>query len=113
MAKRRQLALIKFEDPDDPLSPTVSLGSTDDFARAIEPFNTRTDHESEGGKKDGSGSIVFYGPGLVLEIIPMDGQVRQALVYCQNQDFAFPVLYRLCKANGWKIQDIDSGQMFG
>ena len=112
MAKRRQLALNKFEDQDDPLSPTVSLGSVDEFVRAIEPFNTRTDREVA-CKNDGSGSIVFYGPGLVLEIIPMDGQVRQALVYCQNQDFAFPVLYRMCKANGWKLQDIDTGQMFG
>lgn len=109
MAKRRQLALIKLEDPDDRLSPMVSLGSPAEFASAIEPFNTRTD----GGEGPGTGSTVFYGPGLVMEIVPMDGRVSQALVYCQNQDFAFPVLYRMCKANGWKLQDIDSGQMFG
>lgn len=109
MAKRRQLALIKLEDPDDRLSPTVSMGTRVDFERALEPFNTGTDC----GKGPGTGSVVFYGPGLMIEIVPADGQVRQALVYCQNEDFAFPVLYRLCRANGWKLQDMDSGQMFG
>ena len=110
MAKRRQLALIKLEDPDDRTSQTVPLGRRADFEEALAAFNTGGD----GGKgKSTSGSITYYGPGLVVEIVPLDGEVRQALVYCQNEDFAFPVLYRICKANGWKLQDMESGQMFG
>lgn len=108
MAKRRQLALIKLDDPDDQTSPTVPLGKRGDFEAALARFNTATD-----GGSGGSGSVTYYGPGLVIEIVPMDGEVRQALVYCQNEDFAFPVLYRLCKANRWKLQDMESGQMFG
>ena len=108
MPKRRQLALIKLEDPDDRASQTVPLGKRPDFEDALSRFNTATD----GGTPSG-GSVTFYGPGLVIEIVPMDGIVRQALVYCQNEDFAFPVLYRLCKSNGWKLQDMESGQMFG
>tara|TARA_Y100001933_G_scaffold240192_1_gene265515 strand:+ start:454 stop:780 length:327 start_codon:yes stop_codon:yes gene_type:complete len=108
VAKRRQLALIKLEDPDDRTSQTVPLGKQADFEAALAPFNTATD----GGTPKG-GSVTFYGPGLVIEIVPMDGLVRQALVYCQNEDFAFPILYRVCRANGWKLQDMESGQMFG
>lgn len=110
MAKRRQLALIKLEDPDDRMSPTVPMGSCAEFAEGLERFNTATDGSTS---KSASGSTTFYGPGLVIEIVPMDGIVRQALVYCQNEDFAFPILFRICRANGWKLQDMDSGQMFG
>jgi hypothetical protein len=108
VAKRRQLALIKLEDPDDRASQTVPLGRQPDFEAALSRHNTATD-----GGTGGTGSVTYYGPGLVIEIVPMDGIVRQALVYCQNEDFAFPVLYRLCKANTWKLQDMESGQMFG
>lgn len=109
MAKRRQLALIKLEDPDDRMSPTVPMGSRAEFESALEPFNTGSD----GGADKGTGSVTYYGPGLVIEIVPMDDIVRQALVYCQNEDFAFPILFRICRANGWKLQDMESGQMFG
>ena len=109
MAKRRQLALIKLEDPEDRFSTTVPMGSKAEFEDALEPFNIGTD----GGTGKNTGSVTYYGPGLIIEIVPMDDVVRQALVYCQNEDFAFPVLYRLCKANRWKLQDMESGQMFG
>ncbi len=108
MAKRRQLALIKLEDPDDRGSAMVPLGRRREFEDALAPFNTGTD-----GSEPKGGSVTYYGPGLVIEIVPMDGLVRQALVYCQNEDFAFPILYRICRANGWKLQDMESGQMFG
>lgn len=108
MARRRQLALIKLEDPDDRASQTVPLCKQRDFDAALAQFNTATD-----GSKPSGASVTYYGPGLVVEIVPMDGLVRQALVYCQNEDFAFPVLYRICRSNGWKLQDMESGQMFG
>ena len=112
MARRRQLALIKLEDPDDRLSPTVALGSESEFREAVAPFNTATDRLGETGAH-AAGSITFYGPGLAIEVVPVDGLVRQALVYCQNEDFAWPVLYGICKGNGWKLQDMETGQMFG
>ncbi|MBZ0171192.1 MAG: hypothetical protein K8E66_02310 [Phycisphaerales bacterium] len=108
MARRRQLALIRLEDPDDRSSPTVPLGSESEFRDAVAPFNTATD-----GREAMGGSITFYGPGLVIEIVPIGDRVTQALVTCQDQDFAWPVLYGICKANKWKLQDMESGRMFG
>lgn len=108
MAKRRQLVLIRLSDPDDRLSEAVPLGSEAEFRDAVAPFNTATD-----GAPSTTGSITYYGPGLMIEIVPFDGKVRQALVVCQNEDFAWPILHRICKANRWKLQDMDSGQLFG
>lgn len=108
MARKRQLALIRLEDPDDRMSPAVPLGTEAEFRKAVASFNTAPDGSPEQG-----GSITYYGPGLVLEIVPMDGRVNQALVTCQNEDFAWPVLYGLCRANNWKLQDMESGRMFG
>lgn len=112
VARRRQLALIKLEDANDRLSPTVPLGNEAEFREAVAPFNTATDRLGQNGTHS-AGSITFYGPGLAIEVVPVDGKVRQALVYCQDEDFAWPVLYRMCKGNGWKLQDMETGQMFG
>ncbi len=109
MPRSRQLVLIKLEDPDDRLSPTVPLGTEREFREAVAPFNTGDDGSPPGG----TGSITLYGPGMVIEIAPVDGEVRQALVSCQVEDFAWPTLYRMCKTNKWKLQDMESGQMFG
>jgi len=109
VARRRQLVLIRLEDPDDRLSPTAPLGTEREFHEAVAPFNTATD----GTEPSGTGSITFYGPGMILEIAPVDGEVRQALVTCQVEDFAWPTLYRMCQTNRWKLQDMESGQMFG
>lgn len=109
MARKRQLVLIRLENPDDRLSPAAPLGTPEAFASAVAPFNTATD----GGVRGAGGAMTFYGPGVVIEIVPHDGVVRQALVICQTEDFAWPVLFRICRANGWKLQDMESGQMFG
>lgn len=109
MARKRQLVLIKLEDPDDPASSPVPLGSAREFRESVARFNTATD----GGPQKRSGTEVYHGPGIVVEIAPIDDEVRQALVTCLNEDFAWPILREICKANGWKLQDMESGQMFG
>ena len=39
--------------------------------------------------------------------------IQQAMVGVNEIDVAFPVLSRMCRALGWKMQDTDSGQVFG
>ena len=92
MSRKRQLVLIKLEDDEDRTSATVPLGSEADFREAVSGFNTAPD----GGRASEDGSITLYGPGLVIEIVPAGGRVSQALVTCQSEDFAWPVLYRIC-----------------
>ncbi|MEM1183715.1 MAG: hypothetical protein AAGI53_01810 [Planctomycetota bacterium] len=109
MPKRRQLVLIKLENPDDRLSATVPLGSTGDFVKAVSAFNTAPD----GGAGKRMGTEVLHGPGMVVEIPAGQSEIRQALVTCTEQDLAWPVLRGICSATGWKLQDMESGQMFG
>jgi len=39
-----------------------------------------------------------------------DGVVRQVMVTMTDEDFAFPVLVRLCRAWRWTMLDTASGQ---
>ena len=64
----------------------------------------------------------FFGPGMVLEV-PLTEEpdsnrgegpeIRQVLVTITDEDFAFPVLMRLCKQNQWQMMDAESGRTFG
>lgn len=109
MARKRQLVLIRLENPDDRLSATVPLGTPREFRDTLAPFNTAPD----GGPSKRMGTEVLYGPGIIVEIPAGQPEIRQALVSCIEQDMAWPVLRGICRATGWKLQDMDSGQMFG
>lgn len=109
MPRKRQLVLIKLKDPSDRLSETVSLGSPRAFRDAVAAHNTAPD----GSPQARAGTEILYGPGIVVEIAAGQDEVRQALVTCLDEDTAWPVLRAICKANGWKLQDMESGQMFG
>lgn len=109
MARKRQLVLIKLKDPDDRLSETVPLGSSRAFRDAVARYNTAPD----GGPSKRMGTEILHGPGIVVEIASGQDEVRQALVTCLDEDTAWPVLRAICKGNSWKLQDMESGQMFG
>ena len=109
MARKRQLVLIKLEDPDDRLSAVVPLARAKDFKDLVARFNTAPD-----GSGPPKGATEFlYGPGMVVEVPAGQDEVRQALVTCLDQDTAWPVLRAMCRELGWKLQDMESGQMFG
>jgi hypothetical protein len=59
------------------------------------------------------GTRVLYGPGFVLEYAAGHDRLSQLMVSCNEPDIAWPVLSRMCRANGWKMQDAESGQVFG
>ena len=110
MAKRRQLALICLSDPNDPMSATAPLGTLAEFTEQCAKFNTATDNAPSAGA---SGTTLLHGPGFVVELAQGGKEVRQALVTCHDENLAWPVLWKLCKAAGWKLQDMESGRMFG
>jgi len=108
MARKRQLVLLKLEDADDRASPTVPLGRMRDVLDIAARFNTAPD-----GTEGAGSTHILHGPGVVMEIAPGDGEVRQALVTCNDEELAWPILRGICKAGGWTMQDIESGAMFG
>ncbi|MEM7622263.1 MAG: hypothetical protein AAF235_03580 [Planctomycetota bacterium] len=108
MAKKRQLVLIKLADPDDRLSATVPLGTRAEFLDALSRFNTAPD-----GTEFTSGTLALHGPGFVVEIATAITEIKQALVTCHDEEIAWHVLRAICKDTGWKMQDMETGHMFG
>ncbi len=100
---------LKPNDPDDISAGYAPLGSLADFEAALAPFNTAPD----GSDGRSMGTRFLYGPGIVVEVPTGQDVVNQALVTVLDDDFALPVLMRICRENAWKMQDTESGQMFG
>ena len=111
MAKRnrRILVMIRPKDPEDMLAGNFALGTPKEVCQALAKFNTSPD----GAEVKRSSTMVLHGPGYTVEYAMGHDELMQAMVVVNNMDFAWPVLSKLCKANGWKMQDTESGQIFG
>lgn len=106
---KRLLVLIKPKDPDDPLAGNFPLGKPKEFATAVADFNTAPD----GSSTVRLGTTVLHGPGYTVEYASAQDMVNQAMVSVYEAESAWPVLSRMCKTLGWKMQDTESGQIFG
>lgn len=109
MSKKRTLVLIKPNDPADPMAGNAPLGREKDVCANLEGYNTAAD----GSAVTRHGTMVLHGPGFTIEYATGHDQIMQAMVIVNNMDFAYPVLSKLCRALGWKMQDTESGQIFG
>ena len=104
MAKR-QLVLTS----GDGASPEASLGSLREVLSAVARFNTAPD----GSARPGAPTAILHGPGLVMEVPTAMDEIRQALVTLIDEDIAWPVLTRLCRALSWRMMDPETGRSFG
>lgn len=109
MARKRQLVLYVPKDPQDAAAGSVPLGSEGEFIAMLAPFNTAPD----GSPARSVGTQVLHGPGIVIEYADNQDEINQAILTVVDQDVAWPVLVRMCRTLGWKMQDIESGQVFG
>ena len=109
MAKKRTLVLINPIDPENPAGGNAPLGSEREFCEKLVPFNTAPD----GAQIKRLGTMVLHGPGYTIEYAMGHDQIMQAMVVVNNMDFGYPVLSKMCKTLGWKMQDTESGQIFG
>lgn len=105
MAKKRQIILVGGENG--------SLGSLRDFVEAIGRFNTAPDGSGPEGMGLSPGMATLYGPGIVVEIATGGEEVSQAMTTLVDEDYAWPVLTRLCRETGWKMVDMETGRTFG
>ena len=122
MAKRRTLVLFKpTETPGTGGGGMTPLGTVAELIATLKTFNIWPDGSGAMGFGESLGTATLYGPGFILELpyassgasSPDKAEINQALVYCNDDDYAWPVLSRLCKANAWKMMDPDSGRTFG
>lgn len=96
----------------------VPLGTCREIIAALSKCNVGPDGSGNEGVGETPGMATLYGPGCVVELPTggaLDGrdELSQAMVTVTDEDFAWPVLSRLCKANSWKMMDPESGRMFG
>lgn len=98
------------------------LGSLRAVCEALSNYNIAPDTSGPHGYGERMGVALFFGPGLVAEISLSDDpasnrgegpEVVQILVSATDEDFAFPVLMRLCREQKWKMMDPDSGRTLG
>lgn len=110
MGRNRQLVIIRTVDPThDDGEGMPALGTFKELKDVLAKYNTSID-----GATNGRGSemnlATLYGPGLICEVSTSDDEVRQIMVTMTDEDFAFPVLTRLCRENKWTMMDPESGQ---
>ena len=109
MGSKRQLILMR-PDPDADLGAgaMLPLGPPGMVLDQLGAFNTSPD-----GSARSKGTDVLHGPGYVVEIASGQDEVMQAMVIVHDEDIAWPVLSRLCRATGWRMTDLESGRTFG
>ncbi|MBX3385337.1 MAG: hypothetical protein KF768_02065 [Phycisphaeraceae bacterium] len=94
----------------------IPIGSAREIVRTFAPFNIAPDGSGPHGWGETYGMATLYGPGCVVEL-PYNGEpdneLSQAMVSVTDDEFAWPVLSRACKAGNWKLMDPDSGRTFG
>lgn len=110
---RRQLVLTRSDPSAKPRAGEAAamtpLGALDEVLAAFGKHNTAPD----GAPPKRPGAQVLYGPGMVVEASVSKGEVTQAMVSVSDDDIALPVLMRLCKGQGWRIVDLETGRAFG
>ena len=115
MAKKRTLVLLKGGDTPG-AGGLAPLGTLLEVRSAMSAFNTAPDGSGPVGMGERVGTGVLHGPGMVIEVMlqseQRDPEITQALIAVTDEDFAWPVLSKMCRASGWKLMDPESGRTF-
>lgn len=107
---KRQLVLMKAAKPGDD-EGLPSMGTLRPVLDALARHNTASDSSPAR-----STVLLLFGPGMLVEIAAADGdasEVRQIMVTMTDDDFAFPILARLCREQQWTMMDPETGRRFG
>jgi hypothetical protein len=106
-SKKRQLVLTRPTPPGEPLEP---IGTLDQLEGMLARFNTAPDGAPASTSR---GTRVLYGPGYIAEVPSFGDGVTQVMVSVNDEETAWPVLSRMCKALRLRMTDLDTGQSFG
>jgi len=91
------------------MGSTGALGPLREVRSGLARFNTSGD----GTGAETSGLERLHGPGMVVEVPTSLDPVNQAIATLNDEDYAFPVLLKLCRVLGWKMMDMETGRVFG
>jgi hypothetical protein len=123
LARRRQIYLVKCADGgagsgrprqgSAGAAQLIPLGELKDLIPRMAPYNTAPDGAGPEGLGENVGMALLYGPGYTLEMPTTSDEVGQAIVTLLDEDIAWSVLGRMCKAEGWMMMDPETGRTFG
>lgn len=82
------------------------LGTMKELVKILSRFNTAPD----GASSSAMGVARLYGPGMVMDAPASGDEILQLMVTMTDDDFAFPVLMRLCREQKWTLLDPETGQ---
>jgi hypothetical protein len=102
--KRRQLLLI---GPDGGTGGNQPLGKLADVRAALAGYNTSED----GSPPTTYGLLRLFGPGYSIDLATSSDPVTQAITTLTDEDIAWRVLERLCRATRWRLMDMESGRV--
>lgn len=110
----RRTILIMPPEPEDG-EQQAPFGACRSLLELLRTHNIAPDGSGPEGMGETPGMGVLYGPGMVAEIAAPDpkADITQFMVTLIDEDFAWPVLLRMCKAHGWRLVDPESGRTFG
>ncbi len=86
-----------------------TLGSLSEVRAVLARHNTAED----GSARTALGTDLLHGPGMMVELPNAAENVNQAMVTMIDDEIALPVLLRICRANRWKMVDLETGRAFG
>lgn len=102
--------------PGEGVGSMEPMGTLKEVLAAAGNFNVAPDGSGPSGMGSAPGMAVLHGPGFVVEVPDSGGMkadVMQVMVTVTDEDFAWPVLSRMCKAAGWRMMDPETGRTFG
>jgi len=114
MARRRTILIVPGGTGASGAGAALPLlGPLRDVLGEFAPFNTAPDGSGAGGMGDAIGVGVLHGPGFRAEVPTTSDEVAQVIITISDEDFAFPVLLKMCRMNKWRMMDPESGQSYG
>jgi hypothetical protein len=100
--KRRQFVV---------LGPARSGGGNEHLGRIAEvrAVLARTNTSADGAGASG-GIERLHGPGFTIDLPTSNDSVTQLIASLHDESYAWPVLEKLCRGNGWMLMDMESGR---
>lgn len=110
MAKSRQIVVMKPAPPGKAPGELVPLGAARDVRATLAKYNTASDGSPI---KPTASTEVLHGPGMTVEFARHQDEINQLMVTMYDEDSAWSVLSRLCRAQTWRMVDPETGRSFG
>lgn len=97
----RQYVFSQAADPE--VGQTEPLGTRREIVDQLAGCNTAPETDT---------SDCLHGPGMIVQLPPQQNEITQLLVSVFTEEYAWPVLIRICETTQWQLLDLETGRAF-